>query len=144
MQTQPRIVRQEGGKLRPVVIGILRHRLAPVRREAGGDGTSVRDIRAAGLKVDDQIVCSTGVAKLESVVRLTAEEEDMFEIVAITFKPDLPAAAFSEPAMLLTKGCAHARRGRAPVARNPDRAPVTLADADPQPGGNCELAPPSV
>ena len=31
--------------------------------------------------------------------------------------------------VLLTKGCAHARRGRAPVARNPDRAPVTLADA---------------
>ena len=44
------IVRQEGGKLRRRQIGILRHRLAPVRREAGGEAPRMPyQLRAADV-----------------------------------------------------------------------------------------------
>ena len=47
---QVRIVRQEGGKLHRRQIGILRHRLAPVRREAGGEAPRIPyQLRVAGV-----------------------------------------------------------------------------------------------
>ena len=47
---QLHIVRQEGGKLRRRHIGILRHRLAPVRREAGGEAPRIPyQLRVAGV-----------------------------------------------------------------------------------------------
>lgn len=89
----------------------------------GREGSGMREVLAATLKERDHILCAasnSGVVRteqLEAVDRVSCEASD-FEVLAITFKPDLPVATFAEPDAVLTKGCAHGRRGRAPKWRS--------------------------
>lgn len=98
-------------RARGAVLSVTRnHRMLVPQRE----GPGVREVKAATLKEGDHIICSAGVAKLEAVDLVPGS----FGVLAITFRPDLPVAAFLKPEALITKGCAHSRRGRAPVVRH--------------------------
>ena len=61
------------------------------------------------MRVGDRINCTDGPALLDNVEEIEGE----VDVVAITFEPDLPVAAFMPPrsSTILTKGQPKLRRG---------------------------------
>jgi len=97
----------EAGEAKLQVTG--NHRIV-VPSSTQGIQEGIQDVRATDLQIGDSIICKTkegGSARrvVTNIVLMLVDDAEEFDVLELTFRPDVPVAVFQEPSeALLTKG----------------------------------------